>query len=85
MYNIVKMTFGTFLLEALVVGVALVVVATPVSWLASLIRTGAVELFPDHFGLMVLTLFVSGALTHGVFEVAGLNDYYVQYKCKCGA
>jgi len=55
------------LLEALIVGLVLI----PIYW--------AVEKVTGSYGKWV-TLFVAGAAFHLLFEVAGLNAYYVKTK-----
>lgn len=71
------------LIEAVVVGVVVVIMGTLVTWLLG--NTFSVDLPPvckdwNKNYVMEISLFLTGVITHLVFEFAGINKWY----CKNG-
>ena len=78
MFNILR-----FLLELLVVGVVMVIVGLPVTWVGMKIGDSAgAHVSLKTWASIGVTLFVIGCLVHGLFEVSGMNAEYVKYYCK---
>ena len=67
------------LLEAAVVGVAIAVLGSIVGFAMSAISARTTGRRWS-FWIMIVSLFTTGAVAHLLFEVAGLNAYYVSYK-----
>ena len=71
------------LVECIVVGLSLAIVAVPVTWMYELITKGKIDkFFPDHFVGMEISLFTTGVILHLIYEFTGLNMYYAKYKVK---
>ena len=76
-------TLKRFLLELLVVGVIIVIVGLPITYLG--MKLGPKDKnFPTDIKTwfnISLSLFIIGCLVHIVFEVSGMNRQYVNYYC----
>ena len=70
-----------FVIEAVVVGLVLIVFGTISSWIVDKMNDGVIEsYFPSHYLSMAMALFIAGAMTHTFFEATNLNNKYALYK-----
>ena len=67
--------------ESVFVGMAIMIIGALVTWVLEYLKNGIVdEYFPPHFKAMQFALFVTGVAAHLVFEMSGMNEFYVKYK-----
>ena len=72
----------SFITEAIVVGLAMVVVGALVSFV---VRTSGLSRVPagcqgwNDNHVMEISLFVTGMMTHMMFELVGANRFYTEY------
>lgn len=71
-----------FLLELLVVGLAIVIIGIPISYIG-MKMSGEKKLPSTGVWISIgISLFIIGAMTHIIFEAIGFNREYVKYYCK---
>lgn len=75
------MSFLQVLIEAIIVGLGLIIVQLPITYIA--MSYDKKENPPSTVYLSVSAVsFLSGFLFHIICEITGLNQYYVNYKTK---
>lgn len=68
-------------IEMLFIGVGLAIIGLLVGYVMNYIQHGTFEWWPKHVWGMLIGTAISGALFHFLFEVTGLNQWYVnQYQ-----
>ena len=70
-----------FIIECIIVGVVLMLVGLPISYIGmKLSKEKKLPPVKSWIGIAI-SLFVTGVLTHIIFEISGLNKKYIDYYC----
>ena len=64
--------------EMFVVGVGLAIISLPVSYAQDFVHGRKIDYWPKYVWGMLIGTAISGGVFHFLFEVTGLNEYYVK-------
>lgn len=64
--------------EMIFVGITLSLLGLVVSYIGDVINGKKIEFWPEHAWSMLVGTAVTGGLYHFIFELTGLNEFYVK-------
>ena len=70
-----------FIIECIIVGIVLMAVGLPISYIG--MKLSKEKKLPPlkSWIAIAISLFITGIITHIIFEVSGLNKKYIDYYC----